>query len=167
MEIVSLSTLKIHTLTQEQYKNALVNNGVNKNEIYLTPAEEIDLSEYAKRDEIPDITGKAEVEHFHSISDISDYVAPVVPTKVSELDNDSKFVTEDKLEDKGYLTEHQSLEGYAKTTDIPDVSSFITMTDIEAKKYATTDYVDTAMGDINSALDNIIAIQDSLIGGGV
>lgn len=33
---------------------------------------------------------------------------PVVPTKVSAFEND-----------KGYLTEHQSLEGYAKTTDIP------------------------------------------------
>ena len=47
----------------------------------------------------------------------------VVPTKTSELTNDSGFltsipeeyVTETKLTSKGYLTEHQSLDGYAKT----------------------------------------------------
>lgn len=34
-------------------------------------------------------------------------------------------------QEKGnYLTEHQSLEGYAKTIDIPDVSSFITENDL-------------------------------------
>lgn len=47
----------------------------------------------------------------------------VVPNKTSELTNDSGFltsipeeyVTETKLTSKGYLTEHQSLDGYAKT----------------------------------------------------
>ena len=40
---------------------------------------------------------------------------PTVPTKVSAFTNDA-----------GYLTAHQSLAGYAKTTDIPDVSGFLT-----------------------------------------
>ena len=47
----------------------------------------------------------------------------VVPTKTSELTNDSNFltsipdnyITDEKLSSKGYLTEHQSLDGYAKT----------------------------------------------------
>ena len=47
----------------------------------------------------------------------------VVPTKTSELTNDSNFltsipdnyITDEKLSTKGYLTEHQSLDGYAKT----------------------------------------------------
>lgn len=38
----------------------------------------------------------------------ADTQIPVVPTKVSEFEND-----------KGYLTEHQSLDGYAKLEDIP------------------------------------------------
>ena len=38
----------------------------------------------------------------------SSTVIPTVPTKVSAFEND-----------KGYLTEHQSLDGYAKTSDIP------------------------------------------------
>lgn len=30
-----------------------------------------------------------------------------------------EYVTDDELDGKGYLTEHQDLSGYAKTTDIP------------------------------------------------
>ena len=51
---------------------------------------------------------------------------PIIPTKTSELTNDSNFltsipseyITETELNNKGYLTEHQSLEGYAKTSDL-------------------------------------------------
>lgn len=53
-----------------------------------------------------------------------------IPTKVSQLANDAKYlsaipneyVTENELNSKGYLTEHQSLEDYAKKTDIPNLS---------------------------------------------
>lgn len=70
--------------------------------------EEVDLSGYAKKSEIP--------------------------TKVSQLQNDKGYLTEhqslsgyateqfvkDGYQPKGnYLTEHQSLAGYAKTSDIP------------------------------------------------
>lgn len=100
---------------------------------------EVDLSSYAKKIDIPDIS----------------HLAPKtsIPTKVSQLANDSnyltsipsEYVTESELNAKGYLTEHQSLaayatktyvdntvaenqpdlSGYAKKTDIPDVSGFI------------------------------------------
>ena len=51
--------------------------------------------------------------------------AIIVPTKVSQLTNDanyltsvpSEYVTETELNAKGYLTQHQSLSGYAKTAD--------------------------------------------------
>ena len=51
--------------------------------------------------------------------------AIVVPTKTSQLTNDSgylkaipsEYITESELNAKGYLTEHQSLSGYAKTAD--------------------------------------------------
>lgn len=39
-----------------------------------------------------------------------------VPTKVSELTNDSNFVTETELNGKGYLTEHQDISDYATKT---------------------------------------------------
>ena len=51
---------------------------------------------------------------------------PIIPTKTSELTNDSNFITEipteyiteTELNNKGYLTEHQSLENYAKISDL-------------------------------------------------
>ena len=61
-----------------------------------------------------------------------------IPTKVSELDNDSKFVTEDDL----------TAKGYASTSDIPikvselqNDSKFVTETALAAKNYADKTYV--------------------------
>ena len=88
---------------------------------------------------------KAEKEHKHTLSDITDYVAPKIPTKLSELENDEGFITsipdtyitEDKLNGKGYLTSVP--EEYAKKTDIPDVSEFVTAEDVseELTNYVT------------------------------
>ena len=51
---------------------------------------------------------------------VKDKVAEIImPTKVSDLDNDA-----------GYLTEHQSLSDYAKKTDIPDTTNFATKDEI-------------------------------------
>lgn len=41
-----------------------------------------------------------------------------------------EYVTETELAAKGYLTEHQSLEGYAKTIDIPSLEGYAKTTDI-------------------------------------
>lgn len=74
-----------------------------------------------------------------------------LPTKVSQLENDSKFITREEVpetdlsayakkseiptvpskvsaftNDAGYLTQHQDLSAYAKKSEIPDVSDFIT-----------------------------------------
>ena len=57
-----------------------------------------------------------------------------IPTKVSDLQNDSGFitaipdeyVTETELEAKGYLTEHQDLSEYAKAVNIPTKTSSLT-----------------------------------------
>ena len=61
-----------------------------------------------------------------------------IPTKVSQLTNDkgylssvpSEYVTEEKLNAKGYLTEHQDISNLALKSEIPDVSSFITSDDL-------------------------------------
>lgn len=85
---------------------------------------------------------------------------PTVPTKVSQLEND-----------KGYLTQHQSLAGYATTSYVDrkvDDAGYMTETEGDAKyapkthshsyadisnkpdlsKYATTEYVDDAIANI-------------------
>ena len=43
----NLSTLKIHKLTQEQYDRELESGNIDENALYLTPDEEVNLSEYA------------------------------------------------------------------------------------------------------------------------
>ena len=111
----------------------------------------IDLSDYALKTEIPSLDGYAKT------TDI-----PTVPTKVSELENDSGYLTEHQdLSDYALKTEIPSLEGYAKTTDIPvkvselendsgyltevpDLSSYALKTEIPSLDgYATKTYVDT------------------------
>lgn len=116
---------------------------------YYTRAETDVAIEEAIEDIEVDISGKADLVHQHSIADITDYVAPEIPdvtgfAKLEDIptipENVSSFNN-----DAGYLTEHQSLEGYAKTTDIPDVS-----------KYQTADQV-TAL--INDALSGIATAE--------
>ena len=102
----------------------------------------------------------------NSVNGMTGDVVLDIPSKTSDLVNDSGFltqipdeyVTEAELDSKGYLTEHQSLENYAtkdyvsnaltpyaKKSDIPDVSGFITSipdeyvteTELDAKGYLT------------------------------
>jgi hypothetical protein len=83
--------------------------------------------------------------------------AITVPTKVSELTNDSgylssipsEYVTETELSAKGYLTEHQSLEGYAKTADLGSLASKDTVS-----KSDLTSAVQTSLGKADTALQS-------------
>ena len=71
----------------------------------------------------------------------------IIPSKVSQLDND-----------EGYLTEHQDISTKAdKSTTLAGYGI------IDAY---TKDEANAITGDIETALDHIIAIQNSLIGGG-
>lgn len=94
------------------------------NEIEEGAAAKVDLSNYAKtadlstvatsgsyndlsnKPSIPSTTGLASTNYVDD--KIAAIVIPTVPTKVSAFEND-----------KGYLTEHQSLTEYAKKTEIP------------------------------------------------
>ena len=85
---------------------------------------EIDLSDYAKKSDIPDVSG---------------FITQIP----------SEYVTETELNAKGYLTEHQSLEGYAKITDIPDVSGFALKSEIPSiEGLATETYVQEKIASI-------------------
>lgn len=81
---------------------------------------------------------------------------PIVPTKTSQLENDSNF-----------LTEHQSLDGYAKKTDIPtiptNVSAFINdegyLTEHQSlDNYYTKEQTDSS---ITTALDAMAAVPQT------
>src|SRR5699024_3859273 len=66
-----------------------------------------DLSDYAKKEDIPDVSS------FVTSEDLSDYA------KKEDIPDVSSFVTSEDLSD------------YAKKEDIPDVSSFVTSEEVQ------------------------------------
>lgn len=144
---------------------------------------EVDLSGLATKDELASkvdkVKGKSlvddtEIERLKTVTNYDDTTLknqinskadktdiPTVPTNISSFTNDSgyltkvpsEYVTETELNNKGYLTEHQDLSSYAKTTDIPTKvseldndknyltsipSEYITETELNNKKYLTS-----------------------------
>ena len=61
--------------------------------------------------------GKSDVNHNHSKGDISDF--PIIPSKVSDLVNDS-----------GFLTSHQDISGKANISDLAEVATTGDYTDL-------------------------------------
>ena len=144
---------------------------------------EIDLTSYATKQEltavenkIPSLTGYATEAYVDGkiaeipATDLSNYynktetdsaistaIAGItIPTKVSELENDSNFVTETALETKGYLTEvpaeyvtETELDNKGYLTAIP--AEYVTETELNNKGYVTADDVSTA---VSNARDN-------------
>lgn len=100
---------------------------------YLT--EHQSLEEYAKKTEIP---------HPYNDSELKE--------RLNQLENKpaidtSNFVTNEVLNSKGYLTEHQSLEGYAKKSEIPqpyndtDVKQRLSVVEQKGESYATKEQI--------------------------
>ena len=96
---------------------------------YLT--EHQSLEEYAKKSEIP-----------------QPYNDSALKQRVQQLENKpaidtSNFVTNEVLNNKGYLTQHQSLEGYAKKSEIPqpyndaEVKQRLSVVEQKGESYAT------------------------------
>lgn len=80
---------------------------------YLT--EHQSLAEYAKKSEIPtDYATKDELQGKADTSDITDMATQTWTTQQGYLTSvPSNYVTNETLDEKGYLTQHQSLEDYA------------------------------------------------------
>ena len=108
---------------------------VDENIAKVATSGDIDLSNYVTKDAV---YTKAQ----------TDALIPSVPSKVSQLENDSnylssipeEYVTDTELNAKGYLTEHQDLSAYALKTEIPTVPSL--------DGYATTEYVNNAVSNV-------------------
>ena len=99
--------------------SSLVTRQELENKGYLTQHQS--LSNYATKQEIPQPYNDAELKE-----------------RVSRLENKpaidtSNFVTNDVLNSKGYLTQHQSLEDYAKKSEIPQAYN-----DTEVKQRLST-----------------------------
>lgn len=99
----NLSTLKIHKLTQEQYERELATGRIDENALYLTPYEEMDLDGFATQEYVDEALAQKQP--------IGDYaLKSEIPTDyLTEIP--AEYITETELNAKGYLTEHQSLDG--------------------------------------------------------
>ncbi len=105
----------------------------NKN--YLTQHQ--DVSRLATKDELSNLVTKQELRDKNYLTQhqsLEDYaLKSEIPTPYNDLElkkrvenleskpdlDTSNFVTNEVLNSKGYLTQHQSLEGYAKKSEIP------------------------------------------------
>ena len=68
-ETETLSTLEIYKMTQEEFDKAVEDGTIVENAIYLTPEEDIDLSQYSTIDQLNE---KADKKHSHKITDINE-----------------------------------------------------------------------------------------------
>ena len=157
------SALKQRVLALENKPEKDTSNLVTRQELenkgYLTQHQ--DISRLATKDELSDLVTKQELRdknYLTSHQSLSDYaLKSEIPTpyddlelkkRVERLENkpsvDTRnFVTNEVLNSKGYLTEHQSLEGYAKKSEIPqpyndtEVKQRLSVVEQKGESYAT------------------------------
>ena len=107
---------------------------------------DIDLSDYVTKSELQakldaldiniDLSSYATKEELTNAINSIDLSAYAKKTDIPSLDG---YVTEEQLNAKGYLTEHQDLSTYALKTEIPSLDGL-----------ATTEYVDNAIANVPS-----------------
>jgi hypothetical protein len=147
---------------------------------YLT--EHQDLSNYATKSELHSHDNKTVLDSITSSKVIewnnkstfsgsyNDLInKPTIPTKTSELTNDSKFITtipseyitETELNNKGYLTEHQDISGKADKTELHNHSNKSVLDGITASKVSSWDNKSNFDGNYNSLTNkpNIPSIE--------
>lgn len=77
--------------------------------------------------------------------DLSDYaLKSELPTKTSQLTNDS-----------GFITEHQDLSDYAKKTDIPNVDGFVTKDVSNLTNYYNKTEINNMIGNVENMLKEV------------
>ena len=82
---------------------------------------EADLTDYAKMSDLPDVSGKLDVDTYET-------------EKVNFLTSiPEEYVTSTELAAEGFLKEHQDLSGYALKTDLPSTEGFATIDDVNAQ----------------------------------
>lgn len=100
---------------------------------YLT--EHQNISHLALKSEIPSLEGYAKLEN---IPDVSKFITEIP----------ADYITETKLNNKGYLTAHQDISHLAKKSEVPTKVSQLE----NDKAYTTTDYVTTYVDNTLSAV---------------
>lgn len=130
-DIAALKSLS-NTYATEEYVDAAVANV------------DVDLTGYATEEYVN--TAISNIEVGGGDVDLSNYYTK---TETDNAINAAKtdltgYATESWVEGKGYLTQHQDLTGYAKTTDIPDVSKYQTAEQVNAAIEAYVGVIENA-----------------------
>ena len=131
---------------------------------------QVDLSTYAKKTDLHDHSNKtildsitaSKINQWDNKSDFSGNYndltnKPAMPTKTSQLINDSGFitsipneyVTDSELNSKGYLTEHQDISGKADKTELHSHSNKSVLDGITTNKINEWDSKSTFSGNYN------------------
>lgn len=99
-----LSVLKINYLTQAQYDSAKSQGTLEANEIYMTPVSNPGVED-------------VEVDGVSVVTDgVAEITMPTVPTKVSQLQNDSGYIT-------GYTETDPTVPSWAKQSTKPSYTA--------------------------------------------
>jgi hypothetical protein len=91
---------------------------------------EINLSDYAK---------KSEIEGLASEAFVSSEIAKI------EIPDVSEYMTESELDEKGFITEHQSLEGYATEAYVEELLEGIEIPETDLSEYSKTEEMNSAI----------------------
>ena len=170
-DIPSLDGYSLTSHTHEEYISSIPSE-------YITESELNDKGYLTQHQSLDDYYTKTEVDNKISASGNFDSTQYYTKTEVdAKIPTDyitsipSEYITETELTAKGYLTEHQSLDGYAKLTDIPTdyiktiPSEYITESELSTSlngysttshthsEYITEQYDDTALANRVSALE--------------
>lgn len=134
IDILEIPKIEVNPTTTTDTLTSIKINGVS----YAISGANVDLSNYYTKAET---YSKAEVDSL--IPDTSRFITEIP----------AEYVTETELNAKGYLTEHQSLEGYATEKYVDDAIAAIPGTDLS--NYYTKTEVDTADSKLQLDIDNL------------
>ena len=130
MRTENISTLKIHKLTKEQYERELASGNIDETALYLTPDEDVDLSNYAT---IEQLETKADASHSHdskydtlgsastALSNAKSYTDEIAKTKVNAVSGKGLSTNDYTTDEKNKLAGIET--GANKTTVDSSLSS--------------------------------------------
>lgn len=139
------------------YKATQVDN-LLLNKVDKITGKELSTNDYTtqEKNKLSGIEAEAQKNTITSVNGLTGDIVIDIPTKVSELTNDS-----------GYLTQHQDLTDYAKKSEIPDVSGKANVSDLAtvatSGKYSDLNNKPTIPNKISDLTDDIGVAKTSEI----
>ena len=164
----------LHVAENRAYEGMTVYVKENKTIYRYDGKNWIDLSNFYTKEEVEQQINslQAELDNKLENSDLNNYAKKSdIPTKTSELTNDSGFltsipdeyITEEELNEKGYLTEHQDLSNYATkdelfSKDYNDLTNKPTIPSLNG--YATESFVSNAIANAQLSGDKEVDLSN-------